>query len=325
MDSVKLVQANMPATAGVPQFEQQIMEEQEGRSSSEWTPDTSMGKNLIGMDGGPQAQGVSRPSVAGVNQPSMGYGGGGGSGMPPAPYKYDPSSEMKKRLDPQYQAIVSHFQSTREKAWSVSDAEIEKLVSSSPDKFNQVEQPLRNLYDGAENVSLRTTFVMQAGSKMIAVLDQDVNSDFPGVFTATVVRPFEVKGSKLICQGSGNKNDRIDVQVLKLVSTSQKEVILEGQVQMQYPGITGAVTSHWLKRMGPSIANAAIGGALLAATATQGNRVNTQDVIVGPIVEQSVTGLQNEITRFGGDHPNTVVARQGTQFEVLLVKEIAIR
>lgn len=292
-----------------------------------WKKDSSSGliqtvpvvpQNISIPSGNSQNSGQSRPSVRNITNDD--YSDGSYQRVS-TPYAYTPSNEMKKRLDPSYQAIVAHFSKTKENAWF--DESYEEKIRSSNDNFAQVEEPLKNLYDGADRkVTFSTN--LPAGTRIIAVTDQDISSDHPGTFTATVVRPFEIKGSKLICESSGNRNDRIDVSVLKIIG--QNEASIEGQAQMGYPGLTGRVTNHWVKRMGPAIMNAAIGGGFLAwsLSGPQTGRVDTRDVVVSEVVSQSVSGVQNEITRLGGDYPNTVVVKQGTQFEILLTKEVVL-
>lgn len=247
---------------------------------------------------------------------------------PPQPYKYNAPNAMKKRLDPEYTQIVEHFRKSRDEAkWVIGDGEYKEMTSGKGNLMNAVDKPLKDLYDNASTVSSILNTRIPAGSRILAVLDQDVNSDHPGVFTATVVRPFEVKGYKLICQSGSNQRDRINVTVQKIISPSNKEFSLEGQVQNGYPGLSGHVENHMIKRLGPAIINAAIGGGFLAWSLKGGDqgRVDTRDAIVSGVVEQSVSGVQNEITRLGGDFPNTVLVKQGTQFEILITSEVVIQ
>jgi type IV secretory pathway VirB10-like protein len=247
---------------------------------------------------------------------------------PPQPYKYNPPTAMKKRLDPEYGNIVEHFRKSRDEAkWVIGDGEYKEMTSGKGNLMNGVDKPLKDLYDNAGTVSSILNTRIPAGSRIIATLDQDVSSDHPGIFTATVIRPFEVKGYKLICQSGTNQRDRINVTVQKIISTSNKEFSLEGQVQNGYPGLTGRIKNHVMKRVGPALVNAAIGGGFLAWSLKGGDqgRIDTRDAIVSGVVEQSVSGVQNEVTRLGGDFPNTVLVKQGTQFEILITSEVVVQ
>jgi len=230
------------------------------------------------------------------------------------------------RLDPEYQSVVKHFSETRKvSSWQINGDEYKNALAQQ-NILNSVEPPLKDLYSGASSLNKGFSVKLPAGTRIIAVTDQDISSDHPGYFTATIVRPFEIQGAVLIMQSGSNQRDRIPVTAVKIVSKTNKEISLSGQSQMGYPGFTGQVKSHWVKRMAPAVANAAIGVGVLAMTQSGPNegRIDTRDELAWPIVDRSIGGLQNEITRLGGDFPNTVTVRAGAQFEILLTSECEI-
>lgn len=250
-----------------------------------------------------------------------------------APYKYTAPSGMKKRLDPEFQAVVSHFQGIKKYSWSVAEEEFNNQLKGKGDLLNPVEKPLKDLYGGADKIKSNLLTRLPAGTRIIAQTDQDISSDHPGAFTASIVRPFEVKGLKLICQSGTNQRDRIPVTITKVISSEDKELSLDGQVQMGFPGLEGSVKNHWPQRVVPGLVSAAIGGGaslylLNSSTpnsgSTSGGNISTRDLIAGPLLEGATQSLQNEVSRFGGDYPNTVTVKAGTQFEILVTSEVAL-
>jgi type IV secretory pathway VirB10-like protein len=96
---------------------------------------------------------------------------------------------------------------------------------------------------------------------------------------------------------------------------------------MNYPGMSGKVKNNWMKRLGPELINTAVGAGFIAWTATHNGsdvRIDTRDAIAGPIIQQSVSGTQTEVSRMGGDVPNTVIIPSGTQFDFLLSEKLEI-
>lgn len=236
------------------------------------------------------------------------------------------SRDAQARLDASFQSEVDHFKGTKKLAWSIDDQSYQRLRRG--DSISNVEPALKDLYDGASVIKNGFGYTISAGSRIIAVTDQPVSSDHPGYFTSTIVRPFELKGAKLICQSGQNSNDRIQVNPTKIVLSGNNELTIQGQVEMGFPGLEGNVRNHWPERMIPTIVNAAIGGVFAAwsATRTQGqDRIDTRDAIVQPIVQQSVTGVQNEVTRMGKDLPNTVTVKAGEQFSILLTDKLSFK
>ena len=247
-----------------------------------------------------------------------------GSSMP-VPVEYSLPAEYRKRLNKDYQDIVGHYRKTQNLAWQIERSSYDREIDSG-DKLSKVEHPLRDLYEGAGSPS-GYNLMLGAGTRLIAVTEQEVNSDHQGLFTAKIVRPMELKGAKLLCESGANVRDRIPVRAIKLIH-SGVEYKLSGQVEMKYPGMSGKVFNNWYKRLGPELINTAIGAGFMAWTASNyaGDdvRIDTRDAISGPIIQQSVGGLQDEISRLGGDVPNTVVVKSGTQFAFLLSEKLEI-
>jgi len=233
-------------------------------------------------------------------------------------YRY--SSSVASRLSDPYQSMVKHFSAKKPLEIAVLDQSELKTNALA-----RVDASLSNLYEGADK-SQGFAYGMGTGSRIIAVTDGTVSSDHPGFFTSTVIRPFELKGAKLLCQSGQNLNGRIPVNPVKLI-VDGKETEIAGQVETNFPGLDGKIKNHWVKRVGPAITNAAIGGAFLAWSYNRSSgedRIDTRDAIAGPIVQSSVEGLQNEVNRFGGDIPNTVTVEMGKEFSILLTSPISL-
>lgn len=238
----------------------------------------------------------------------------GGAHMVPASFS--------ARLDPSYQTMVKHLKSVKSEALEPPRRESESRI----DRTALVDSSLRNLYAGATQEGF--PFTLPAGTRIIAASDQKVSTDHPGFFTSTILRPEALDGAKLICASGSNLNDRIPVKPVKIIMSSGQEIPLSGQVETDFPGLDGNVTSHWFKRLAPAVTNAAIGGAFAYWALSQkgsDERIDTRDMVVAPIIQSSVQGVQNEITRLGGDTPNTVDVSAGQQFSVLLTEPLNLR
>lgn len=242
------------------------------------------------------------------------------------------SNDVKKRMDAEYQQEVDHFKGTKKFAWSVDEATYEKLKSG--DQISSVEPTLKDLYEGASVQKSGFGYTIAAGSRIIAVTDQPVSTDHPGYFTSTIVRPFEIKGAKLICQAGPNQNDRIPVQPTKIVLKDKTEMAINGQIEMGFPGLEGKIKNHWIERTVPAIISAGIGGGAAAyllnsstpsAGETNAGNISTRDLIAGPILESSVQQVQSEVMRYSKDRPNTVLVKAGQQFSILLTDKLTIK
>lgn len=250
-----------------------------------------------------------------------------GSGAGGAPAQYRLSADMQRRMSEDYQRMVKHFQDRGPKKWAMSEDAFGKMGSAG-DPLANVSRPLRQLVEGSGALISGTALTVPSGTRLIAVTDSKVSSDHPGFFTATLVRPYALKGAKLICQSGANQKDRIPIQPVKLILADSAEVALTGQVQTDFPGFDGDVSTHYMARLGPAITNAAIGGAFAAWAFNRnasGPNIDTRDAIVAPVVQSSVEGLQNEITRLGGDYPNTVEVPAGKQFTVLITEPFSVK
>lgn len=236
---------------------------------------------------------------------------------------YVPPAAIQTRMHENYQAVVEHFKKVD--PW-IQDAEIIQAFQN-PDLKSLVDAPLQNLYDNAEALQAGMTYDLPSGTRIIAVTDQKVNTDHPGFFTSRIVRPHILAGAKLICQAGANQNDRIPVRPVKVIFGDGSELALTGQVETDFAGLDGEVTSHYWARLGPAVGNAAIGGAFLAwsmSRETGEDRIDTRDAITAPVVASTVTGVQDEITRLGGDYPNTVEVEAGKQFSILLTEPLKV-
>lgn len=240
------------------------------------------------------------------------------AGMSGTPATYQMPYEFRKRLSSDYQGVVGHFRQTAQYKYEMNSSEYNERVQGGQN-LAKVEPALRELYPGAATAKQGFGFVINSGTRLTAITDQEVNSDYPGMFTATVVRPYEIKGATLLCNSGSLNRKRIPVNLNKLTYKG-KEYSLAGQVQMKYPGIDGDFHNNWYKRLGPELVSTAIGAGFLAWTVKNesGDRIDTRDAIAGPIIQESVSGLQDEITAMGGNVPNTVVVSAGTQFDIML-------
>lgn len=270
-----------------------------------------------------------RPSID--NRPRAAYADqGSGVYTPPAPV----SSEMTRRLDNSYQQMVQHLKATAQMAVvAVSNEDYAKIVTNGNTIAN-VEPSLQNLSSDMAGYKNKAKLVIPAGSRIRAITQQEVNSDHPGYFTARVTMPEELRGYTLVCNAKGNTRDRIPVTVEKIVSPEGKEKASpSGEVQMNYAGLEGEIKSHYIKRLLPPIASAFIGAGAgylyykavadgQNASTTTGERINTADGVVGPSYQAGVTGVQDEITRMGGDNPNTVIVPKGTAFDILVTDAV---
>jgi type IV secretory pathway VirB10-like protein len=280
-------------------------------------------------------------AASGMNRPSLSdntYDEGPQS----APASYNPapavpaspvSRAITRRLDGQYQSMVAHFKSTSGQAVQPVKGDEYKQLLGGGNKIDKVETQLMNLTEDAALLSKKTTSSIPAGTRIRAITLQDINSDHPGYFTAKVISPREISGYELLCQARGNARDRIPVEISKIITPAGNEQQLPGEVQMNYAGLEGEIKTHYAKRLLPQIASAFIGAGAgflyYKAVADQqlndeGQRINTADGVIGPPFQAGVQGVQNEIERIGGDHPNTVLVPQGTEFEVLVTQTFEI-
>lgn len=237
------------------------------------------------------------------------------------------SSSIGDRFSQEYQSKVQHFKGNMQSGWQIPEDEYMQLARYEKRQVIPQEQNLQGYegdnIDGDERIGFR--YLIDPGTRIIAITDKSVNSDHPGFFTSKIVRPEVLRNATLICEAGAQVKDRIPVNPTKII-IGDREYRVNGQIEMSYPGLSGKVTKHRLKRMGPAIANAAIGGGFLAwsATSPKGDNINTRELMVKGVLEQSVGGVQNEIQRLGGDFPNTVEVPGGTQFAILLIDKLEI-
>jgi hypothetical protein len=229
-------------------------------------------------------------------------------------------SSIDERFSADYQAKVQHFKGNRENYWQIPDDQLVAMRTTT----NTTDTGAGNIYQSQNNGIF--SYMIPAGTRLIVITEQPVNTDHPGYFTSRIIRPYILKDAKLICQSGSNQNDRIPVSPIKIVFNN-KEIPITGQAEMDFPGLTGSVKNHWPSRLLPTMVNSAIAGSFIAWSASQSNetRINTQDAITSSVVEQTVPGVQNEISRFGGDRPNTVQVPQGQQFTILLTDKLEVR
>jgi len=255
------------------------------------------------------------------------------SSVPQESQGYVLSKNITDRLNGSYQDMVKHFRGTRQHAVEPVEGDAYgKLLERV--RLEQVEPTLKNLTENSARYANTVNFTVPSGTRIRAVSLQEVNSDHPGFFTARITSPMELSGYKILCQSRGNIRDRIPVTADKIIAPDGKsETQIPGEVQMKYAGLEGDVESHALRRLIPPVASAFIGAGagFLYFKAIGGDklnsetgRINTADAVVSAPFEKGVTGVQNEVERFGGDYPNTVVVPQGTQFEILVTEQFSI-
>lgn len=247
-----------------------------------------------------------------------------GAGLPEVSPFARPSS-LNERYSAEYQRKVSHFKTNQGNFWSLSDGEYRELTTPRAQMASQ--QKDRDSWGGEPAINVNEfTYTISAGSRIIAVTDQPVNSDHAGFFTAKIIRPEILRGSVLICQNGGQQNNRIPVQPTKIIF-KEREYAVSGQIEMGFPGMEGSVNRHYASRALPIIGNAAIGGAFIAWSAQNGSdqRIDTRDVITGAVIDQTLPQVQREIAKFAVDRPNTVTVASGAQFSILLTDKLEVR
>ena len=259
-----------------------------------------------------------------------GYSSSSTPSAPPAPY----SSEMAKRLESGYQSMVQHFKGTPAQAVVVVKDDEYKNLMKGDNKLAKVDPTLKNLNENSEKFTNKVSFSVASGTRIRAITQQEVNSDHPGYFTAKITMPSELSGYTMLCQSKTNAKDRIPVVANKIIAPDgKKETQIPGEVQMKYAGLEGDIQSHYLKRLVPPIASAFIGAGAgyLYFKALGGNdlngqagRINSADQVAAPPFQQGVSGVQNEVERFGGDFPNTVTVPEGTTFDLLVTEPFSI-
>jgi len=233
-----------------------------------------------------------------------------------------------ERFSGEYQTKVSHFKGNRGNGWALSDGEFNKLITVASVASAPAEPMTLSVSGGGDvPVTVGTyEYIIPAGSRILAVTEQAVNSDHPGFFTSRVVRPDILRGAHLICQQGGQQNNRIPVEVVKVIF-KDAEYTLSGQVENNFPGVTGKINRHYLGRSVPIIANAAITGGFVAWSAKNrgSDRIDTRDAITAEVVSQTLPQIQNEIASFGTPRPPTVEVAAGSQFSILLTNKLSVR
>jgi type IV secretory pathway VirB10-like protein len=251
-------------------------------------------------------------------QAIKGSSGGGGGIISPL----NRASRLSERFSADYQTKVSHFKLNKSNGWEMEESKYAEMTSlqNSPKSISIADTISGGAFSGPG-----FNYNIPAGSRIVAITEQPVNSDHPGYFTSRIVRPEVLRGATLICQNGPQQNNRIPVAVTKIVFNND-EYQVSGQVEMGFPGMTGSVNRHFGKIL-PVLANAAISGGFIAWSATNQTetRIDTRDAITGAVVEQTLPQVQNEITKFSTDRPNTVEVASGTQFSVLLTDKLNLR
>jgi len=233
-----------------------------------------------------------------------------------------------ERFTGEYQTKVSHFKGNRSTGWAMGDGEVKGLLASLMPPPRPAE-PVTLSQDGRAEVPVTVgqyEYIIPAGSRIMAVTEQPVNSDHPGFFTSRVVRPEILRGAHLICQQGGQQNNRIPVEVVKVIF-KDTEYMLSGQVENNFPGVTGKVNRHYVGRAVPILVNAAITGGFVAWSAQNrgSDRIDTRDAITAEVVSQTLPQVQNEIATFAVPRPATVEVPAGAQFSILLTNKLTVR
>jgi hypothetical protein len=239
-------------------------------------------------------------------------------------------SRPNERFQGEYQTKVSHFKANQGNFWALPEGKIDEIKKTAF-ALRQPEVVRVSLSESSDKsatvpVAGQTfEYIIPAGSRITAITEQVVSSDHPGFFTSRVVRPEIIRGAQLICQQGGQQNDRIPVQVVKVIFKGQ-EYQLSGQVEVGFPGVTGKVNRHYGSRAVPIIANAAITGGFVAWSAQNrgGDRIDTRDAITAEVINQTLPQVQNEIASFGVARPHTVTVNSGTQFNILLTDRLIV-
>jgi type IV secretory pathway VirB10-like protein len=247
--------------------------------------------------------------------------------MSASPQSYHLPYHLRKRTSNPHQQAVSHLQNVS--FYTMDEGAYANLLDDQGDALASIEDDDKSLYRGAAFEQMPFPHVLPAGSRLSCVTTQKVNSDFPGIFTAEVMRPRPVKGMTLLLESTGQTRNRMPIHVRTLVRNDGSELRLAGQVQMDIPGMTGTIKRHWPRRIIPNVASAALGGGVaywLLSTEENdtGLNVSSREQIAEPIIQEGTHQVQNEIERFGKDWPNTVIIPHGTHFEVLLTKQLRV-
>ena len=247
------------------------------------------------------------------------------------------NSRLSERYTGEYSAKISHFKGNRGNFWALDEGRINDLKA----KGQEVAKPI--MLSGVsqdDDDYLRTEGVSGAGisvngyeyriptgTRLIAVTDVPMSSDHPGIFTAKIVRPDIIKGALLLCNVGGQQNDRIPISINKMVFKG-KEYSVSGQVEMGFPGVVGKVNRHILGRSVPLLVNAGITGGFMVWSAQNrgsGDRIDTRDAVTAEAVGQAIPQIQSEVRSFGPQNIHTVEVAAGTQFNILLTSELAVK
>ncbi len=246
-------------------------------------------------------------------------------------YEYRLSREMLKRTSNEYTKMNDYFRQNMGISWKIDKNSYDRLKNSDPiERFTNVEEDLHYLYEGADKIKIIDKYQLAATSKIIAITDSKVHTDHPGQFTATIVRPMEIEGMKLLCESGQIRNKRIPVKIEKLVNVeTREEYNIRGQVQMSYAGLKGKFRSRAGQRLIPDIINAGVGAGFIAwqmQKEVDSSHIDTRDAIYGPIVQTSVSGIQNEISQLPlNTKPDYMYVSKGTQFEILITETCEIK
>ncbi|NLD99047.1 MAG: hypothetical protein GX640_04170 [Fibrobacter sp.] len=237
------------------------------------------------------------------------------------------------RFDPKYTQLNQYIKGNVSRAWKMSDADVAGLSKTSIAR--SLDTSLYSLHNNISLINPDNKFTIPSGYRIELISESEINSDHPGYVTAKVTTPVQLKGWRAILRQNGQLNDRIVVSIEKIINSSGlKEYAVNGQVEMDFPGLSGKVKNHFAKRIIPEIISTAFGAGYVAYETqrqlndprgdSSGMHIDSRDVYAGTVAQQTVNSLQSEARRFGGDVPNTVTVSQGERFFVLLTQTLTV-
>jgi len=231
--------------------------------------------------------------------------------------------------------VRSHLSVSQERMLSNSLNNLRSYYSKGSNVYSRDPNiPMPRVSDIPVNASYRTgyasiksgNFSLSAASLIKAILLHDINSDYPTYIRAKITSPIEIAGSIILIKTGrvvGVDEERITVQVDKIVTPSQDEYKAKGVIRKGLPGLSGSINRHIASRATPILVAAALIG-YASSIETGGNKVNTSDAVKQSVQDRGLDLGVQEILKLTKERPNTVLTPAGEQFEILLLDKLEI-
>jgi hypothetical protein len=194
---------------------------------------------------------------------------------------------------------------------------------SKNQKTDKQERQISQAEVRTNPAAVKSGLFYPAGTVFKAVTLDRINSDFPSTVRGKITSPAELAGSIILLSTTQQNNNRISIKPAKLIY-QDKSTELNGFIRADLPGLSGSINRHIARKTLNPLAAAG----LIAYGTVFGNRnanqINTEDAIRASIIQEGINLGANELQKYSGDVPNTVDARVGTYFEVLLVDDLKL-